>query len=86
MARWKRLYLSKGIRLNLLKSMLSSAPLYFLSLFPIPVSVACHFEKLQRDFLWDGLGMVLDFSGLIGRPFLSLFHMVGYLLVLIKLC
>ena len=36
---WKKMYLSKGGRL-LLKSMLSSLPTYYLSLFIIPTSVA----------------------------------------------
>jgi hypothetical protein len=53
---WKRSYLSKGGRLTLIKSTLSSLPTYFLSLFTIPTSVAHHIEKLQRDFLWGGIG------------------------------
>ena len=36
---WKRQYLSKGGRLTLLKSTLSSLPTYFLSLFVIPKRV-----------------------------------------------
>jgi hypothetical protein len=36
---WQKLYLSKGGRLTLLKSTLSSLPTYFLSLFTIPISV-----------------------------------------------
>ena len=35
LARWKRLYLSKGGRVTLIKSTLSNLPTYFLSLFPI---------------------------------------------------
>ena len=42
---WRRLYFSKGGRLTLLKSTLSSLPTYFLSLFTIPISVA---NKLER--------------------------------------
>uniref|UniRef100_A0A2N9GE45 Reverse transcriptase domain-containing protein n=1 Tax=Fagus sylvatica TaxID=28930 RepID=A0A2N9GE45_FAGSY len=53
---WQKLYLSKGGRLTLLKSTLSSLPTYFLSLFTIPKSVANRLEKLQRDFLWGGMG------------------------------
>ena len=36
----------------LLKSTLSSLPIYFLSLFTIPTYVANKIEKLHRDFLW----------------------------------
>ncbi len=52
LASWKRLYLSKGGKLILIKSTLSSIPTYFISLFPIPTRVANRLEKLQRDFLW----------------------------------
>jgi hypothetical protein len=56
LAGWKRLYLSKGGKLTLFKSTLSNLPTYFLSLFHLPAGVAHRLEKLQRDFLWDGLG------------------------------
>ena len=52
LAEWKKMYLSKGGRLTLLKSTLSSLPTYFLSLFTIPTHVANKIERLQRDFLW----------------------------------
>ena len=56
LAWWKRLYLSNGGKLTLFKSTLSNLPTYFLSLFHLPAGVAHCLEKLQRDFLWDGLG------------------------------
>ncbi|KAG7955591.1 hypothetical protein I3843_11G080000 [Carya illinoinensis] len=56
LARWKRLYLSKCGRITLIKSTLYNLPTYFLSLFSIPANVAFRLEKLQRDFLWGGLG------------------------------
>ena len=43
---WKRLYLSKGGRLTLLKSTLSSLPMYFLSLFTIPKAMATRMESI----------------------------------------
>ena len=49
---WKRLYLSKGGRLTLLKSTLSSFPTYYLSLFTIPKAVTTRLERIQRNFLW----------------------------------
>ena len=52
---WKRLYLSKGGRLTLLKSTLSSLPTYYLSLFTIPVAVADRLVHIQRNFLWGSL-------------------------------
>ena len=55
LARWKKMYLSKGGCLTLLKSMLLSIPTYFLSLFTIPTRVANRIENLQWDFLWGGL-------------------------------
>jgi hypothetical protein len=53
---WKRMYLSKGGRIALIKSMLSNLPTYLLSLFPILASVAKRIESIHCDFLWGGMG------------------------------
>lgn len=53
---WKRLYLSNGGRLTLIKITLSNLPTYYSSLFPIPVGVANRLEKLQSNLLWGGIG------------------------------
>ena len=46
LAGWKRLYLSKGGKVTLIKSTLSSLPTYFLSFLPLPGKVAKRMEKL----------------------------------------
>ncbi|RVW59655.1 putative ribonuclease H protein [Vitis vinifera] len=54
--RWQKAYLSLGGRITLLHSCLSHIPSYFLSLFKIPALMAAKVERMQRDFLWSGLG------------------------------
>ena len=54
LASWKRQYISKGGRLTLIRSTLSSLPIYFLSLFRMTKLVCSKLEKIQRDFLWGG--------------------------------
>jgi hypothetical protein len=53
---WKMMYVSKAGRVILIKSILSNLPMYFMSHFPLYVGVATRIEKLQRDYLWGGLG------------------------------
>jgi hypothetical protein len=59
LAGWKRLYLSKGSRLTLIKKKKKNSPsnfcTYSLSLFPMHVGMAKRLEKLG-DFLWGGIG------------------------------
>ena len=54
LAMWKRQYISKGGRLTLIRSTLSSMPIYFMSLFCLLRKVRLRLEKIQRDFLWGG--------------------------------
>ena len=54
LALWKRQYISKGGRITLIKSTLTSMPIYQMSIFRMPKSVAKRVEKTQRDFLWGG--------------------------------
>ena len=49
-ALWKRQYISIGGRLTLIRSTLSSMPIYYMSLFRIPWIVILRLEKIQRDF------------------------------------
>lgn len=52
LASWKRRFLSFVGRLTLIRSVLSSLPLFFLSLFKMPVGVAKTTDKIQSSFLW----------------------------------
>ena len=54
LANWKRQYISKGGRLTLIRSTLSTFPTYVMSLFRLPRKVKIRLEKIQRDFLWGG--------------------------------
>ena len=51
---WKRQFISKGGRITLIRSTLSSMPIYFMSLLHIPRVVRLRLEKIQKDFLWGG--------------------------------
>jgi hypothetical protein len=53
---WKKIYLSKGGRVTLIKSTLFNLPTYFMPLCPLLAGVASCIEKLQRDFLWGVIG------------------------------
>ncbi|KAL4301914.1 hypothetical protein GQ457_10G019110 [Hibiscus cannabinus] len=51
---WKSKLLSYGGRLTLIKSILTSLPVYFLSLFQMPASVANRLNMLMSNFMWGG--------------------------------
>jgi hypothetical protein len=61
LANWKRMYLSKGGRIALIKNTLSNLPTYLLSILPIPVVVAKRIEMIQCGFLWGGVGEEFKF-------------------------
>ena len=54
LAMWKRQFLSKGGRLTIVKSILSSLSIYYMSLYVILSKVSLRLEKIQRNFLWEG--------------------------------
>ena len=47
---WKKRFISFGGRLVLIKSVISSLPIYYMSLFKIPEGVAKCIEQIQADF------------------------------------
>ena len=55
LASWKVRLLLRAGRLTLIKCMLNSLPVYFMSLFKMPKIVAAKIVKMQRRFFWGGL-------------------------------
>jgi len=51
---WKSSCLSRAGRVVLIKAVLNSLPLYYMSLFRMPKKVASEINRLQRRFLWSG--------------------------------
>lgn len=52
LSNWKRKFLSFGGRLILLKFVLSSLPVYFISFFKAPASIISSIESLLKIFFW----------------------------------
>ena len=51
LGRWKGKFISMSGRLCLIKSVLSTLPLFYMSLYKMPVTVAKEIVRLQRNFL-----------------------------------
>ncbi|RVW59906.1 hypothetical protein CK203_086943 [Vitis vinifera] len=71
---WQKAYLSFGGRITLIQSCLTHMPCYFLSLFKIPASVAAKIERMQRDFLWSGVGKAKE---TIWEVVVEIFFLIG---------
>ena len=54
LAKWKQRHLSFGGRVTLIKSVLTSIPIYFFSFFRVPNKVVDKLVRMQRRFLWGG--------------------------------
>ena len=55
LASWKARTLSRAGRLTLIKSVLNCLPIYYMSMFKMPSSVAQKIVKIQRRFFWGGV-------------------------------
>ncbi|XP_058181191.1 uncharacterized protein LOC131299625 [Rhododendron vialii] len=49
---WRTHCISTGGRITLINSNIANVPIYFMSLFKMPLAVARKLEKLQRQFFW----------------------------------
>ncbi|KAL9671136.1 hypothetical protein QQ045_008702 [Rhodiola kirilowii] len=52
LASWRSANLSMAGRVVLIKSALSNLPLYYTSMYKMPVAVAQEMDKIQRRFMW----------------------------------
>ncbi|GLU22240.1 hypothetical protein SLE2022_383300 [Rubroshorea leprosula] len=53
---WKGRYLSQGGRITLINSVLSSLPVFLMSVYLIPKGTINSIDKIRRNFLWGGEG------------------------------
>lgn len=74
---WKAKLLSFGGRLTLAKSVLSSLPLYFFSLFKAPMKVIHELEAIRRKFIWGGCGNVKKINWIAWDVLIRPKHMGG---------
>ncbi len=65
LAGWKSSALSRGGRLVLLNSVLSSTPAFFCSTFRLPVWVTKEIDKIRRGFFWKGKRLTNGFHCLV---------------------
>nr|GFA00190.1 RNA-directed DNA polymerase, eukaryota [Tanacetum cinerariifolium] len=65
LSKWKLKLLSIGGRLSLLKSVLTSIPLYHMSIFKVSIGVLNHLESIRRNFFYgvDGSDRKLAWIG-----------------------
>nr|GEX87802.1 RNA-directed DNA polymerase, eukaryota [Tanacetum cinerariifolium] len=65
LSKWKLKLLSIGGRLFILKSVLTSIPLYHMSIFKVPIGVLNHLESVRRNFFYgvDGSDRKLAWIG-----------------------
>jgi hypothetical protein len=53
---WGHKYISFGGRIVLLNSVLNAIPIFYLSFLKLPVKVWKRIVRIQREFLWGGVG------------------------------
>ncbi|GJT92047.1 hypothetical protein Tco_1080892 [Tanacetum coccineum] len=69
LSKWKVNLLSIGGRYTLIRSVLSSVSIYYMSLFKVPESVIKELERYRSTFFWGEVLMIRRFRGLNGIPF-----------------
>lgn len=77
------IYLGVGGRITLIKVAMSNVPVYYMSLFKMPIKIIKTLEKLQLDFLWEG-GNVKKDHFMKWMLFVSRKSWSGWVLVALK--
>ncbi|KAJ3685462.1 hypothetical protein LUZ61_014626 [Rhynchospora tenuis] len=54
LATWKSGFISRAGRVVLVKAVLSAVPIYFMSVFKLPIWVVKAIDRIRRDFIWGG--------------------------------
>ena len=78
LAGWSSTHLSFGGRLILLKSVLSSLPVYALSFFKAPTGIISSIESLFNCFFWGGVLTTGKYLGWIGTLFVGIRRLVAW--------
>jgi len=63
---WEGKFLSMAGRRRLIKSVLNSLPLYYMSVFTMPKGIIKAISSINRCFLWKGTSIHMIFVSLLG--------------------
>nr|GEX38327.1 RNA-directed DNA polymerase, eukaryota, reverse transcriptase zinc-binding domain protein [Tanacetum cinerariifolium] len=72
LSKWKLKTLSIGGRLTLLKSVLTVIPIFYMSLYKVPVGILNKMEAIRRDFFNEKGAIDTDISSIKGSVWLDL--------------
>ena len=82
---WKANNLLLGGQVTLIRSVLSSLPIFYMPIFKCAASIANRIEKLQQDFLWNGKSMEKKFHLVDWKTICKLKLVVGLGFRLVRL-
>lgn len=67
LATWRSRLLSKVEMTQLIKFVLNNLPIYYLSIFKIPTTVANKIVSIQKKFIWGGVSIITNCLVLPGK-------------------
>lgn len=69
---WSSSTFSLGGHVVMLKSVLTSLPIYFLSIFKAPSGIISSLTSLFRQFLWVGIVKKIKYVGFLGEMYVKI--------------